>query len=465
MMKHTAKNPRVPAFFKDNPNPVLSCDPDGIITYVNPAARRIAKRLGHPNIETLLPHNHSELVQTAFAKKKSCTVDIAFNGYFLAWFYYPIPGDGMLHIYGHEVQEAREYAASIVDTVHEPLLILDAELRVVSASRSFYQAFQVTSTETEGQLLYELGNRQWDIPKLRELLEDILPKNTTFENFEVEQDFEGLGSRVMLLNARRTYSKANETPFILLAIEDITARKRAEKELKEAQEELMRNERLVILGQLAGGVAHELRNPLGAIKNATYFLNLAIEQPDSEEKEALDVLKNEVAISERIISSLLDFARPRTPTREKVDVNDLIQETLARISVPVNIRVTCTLAQELPPVLVDPYQLSQVFRNLFHNARQAMPNGGRLVVKTEATEPGWVAVIIADTGEGIAKENLDRIYEPLFTTKAKGIGLGLAVVKTLVERHNGTIEVTSEVGTGSTFTVKLPRGETQEHSN
>jgi PAS domain S-box-containing protein len=133
-----------------------------------------------------------------------------------------------------EIQRAREYAESIVATVREPLVILNADLRVVSANRSFYQTFRVSPGETEDRLLYELGNRQWDIPKLRGLLEDILPKNTTVEDFEVEHDFPTIGHRVMLLNARRTHREPEEAQMILLAIDDITERKRLQQKEKEA---------------------------------------------------------------------------------------------------------------------------------------------------------------------------------------------------------------------------------------
>jgi PAS domain S-box-containing protein len=398
------------------------------------------------------------------------------------------------------VQEAREYAESIVDTVREPLVVLDADLRLISASRSFYRTFQMTPEETERQLLYDLCNRQWDIPRLRELLEKVLPENTVFDDFEVEHDFPTLGRRTMLLNARRIYRTANETQLILLAIEDITERKRAEEELKEyserleeiveertkelldAQEQLIRREKLAVLGQLAGGVGHELRNPLGAIKNAAYFLNMVLEEPESEVKEALEIMAKEVATSEKIISSLLDFARAKPPTRRKVDVNDVVQAALSRISVPENVQVVSQLDESLPTILADPDQLTQVFGNIILNGIQAMtssssvetPEGGRLVVKTFKTsevseklpKSERVAVSFVDTGVGIPEENLDKLFEPLFTTKAKGIGLGLAVTRTLVEGHGGTIEVgspsaplrTGEVGVGTTFTVRLPIG-------
>lgn len=230
------------------------------------------------------------------------------------------------------------------------------------------------------------------------------------------------------------------------------------KQLRDAQEELVRQEKLAVLGQLAGGVGHELRNPLGAIKNAAYFLNMVLEEPEPEVKETLEILEREVSTSERIISNLLDFARPKPPTRRKVDVNDVVQGALSRVAVPENIEVVTQMEETLPQILADPDQLGQVFGNIILNAIQAMPEGGQLLVKSEVPSPEQLSVSFTDTGTGIPEENLSKIFEPLFTTKAKGIGLGLAISKTLVEDHEGTIEVESTVGTGSTFTVKLPIG-------
>ena len=131
-----------------------------------------------------------------------------------------------------EIEDALEYANGIINTVRDPLIILDADLQVISASPSFYQIFKVKLEDTEKHHIYDLGNRQWDIPKLRELLEDILPHVTTFDNFEVEHNFPDIGKRTMLLNARKIYRKADRKQLILLAIEDITAHKEAEEKFK-----------------------------------------------------------------------------------------------------------------------------------------------------------------------------------------------------------------------------------------
>ena len=136
------------------------------------------------------------------------------------------------------VQEAREYAESIVETVREPLVVLDTDLRVISVNHSFYQTFKVTPEDTEGKLIYDLGNRQWNISKLRVLLEEIIPRNNQFQNFEVDHEFPTIGRRTMLLNARQIYSKGIGAQMILLAIEDITERKKAEEEIKKLERRL-----------------------------------------------------------------------------------------------------------------------------------------------------------------------------------------------------------------------------------
>jgi diguanylate cyclase (GGDEF)-like protein/PAS domain S-box-containing protein len=130
------------------------------------------------------------------------------------------------------LQEALEYSDAIIATVREPFLVLDKELKIITANRSFYRSFQVNPEETEKRLIYDLGNRQWDIPRLRELLEDVLPNNTSFEDFEVDHDFESVGRKTMLLNARKIYRKMNHVEMILIAIEDITERKKAQEQLK-----------------------------------------------------------------------------------------------------------------------------------------------------------------------------------------------------------------------------------------
>lgn len=227
------------------------------------------------------------------------------------------------------------------------------------------------------------------------------------------------------------------------------------RELREAQEQLVRQERLATLGQLAGSIAHELRSPLSGIKNAAYYLRTHLERPDEDTREMLHILDEQVNTSARIIESLLDFARPKTPVLKRVHVPYLIHSALEQCAVPHNIAVAWRVDSNLPDVFLDAAQMQIVFRNLITNAIQAMPNGGQLTLGVRI-EAGTVCVSISDTGYGMPPEALDKIFQPLYTTKAKGIGLGLALCKLIVEAHNGKISVTSQVGKGTTFTVCLP---------
>ena len=247
-------------------------------------------------------------------------------------------------------------------------------------------------------------------------------------------------------------------------IRDITERKRAEEALREAQEQLVHKEKLAVLGQLAGGISHEIRNPLGAIKNAAYFLNMALEDPDPEIKEAVQILNKEVATSEKIIKSLLDFTRPQVPTPREVNVNEVIQSALSQITLPENIELIKELDKTIPVISADPDQLERVFGNLLLNAVQSMSlsegggEGGRLTIRSEPLGRDRLAVSIADTGIGIPDDQTEKVFEPLFTRKAKGIGLGLALSKIMAQHNGGVIEVESEKGKGSVFRVVLPLG-------
>lgn len=232
---------------------------------------------------------------------------------------------------------------------------------------------------------------------------------------------------------------------------------KAYKELKETEDKLVRSERLAALGKLSGALGHELRNLLGVIGNSVYFLKMRLGETmeDGKIKKHLDILDEEVKISDRIIGDMMKFGHEREPQLAKTNINGIIKSCLEKVDMPENIEVVNELGRNLPQILADETRLKQVFSNIIVNAVQAMPEGGRLTI-TGINKDKFIDVCVSDTGEGVPKENLDKIFEALFSTKQQGTGLGLTVCQSIVERHNGSIEVESEVGEGTKISVKLP---------
>jgi signal transduction histidine kinase len=227
--------------------------------------------------------------------------------------------------------------------------------------------------------------------------------------------------------------------------------------LRDAQVELVRKEKLAVLGQVAGSVGNELRNPLGVMSNAVYFLQTVLSDADETTREYLDIIKDEIAISDRIVAGLLDSVRSKPPHPQAVELREVIEETLHQLTIPDSVSVRLDIPEALPALRVDAVQISQVLRNLINNGVEAIPGGGALEIRAVENRPdGTVTVSVRDSGIGMTQEQQARLFEPLFTTKARGIGLGLVVVKNLTEANGGTVEVQSEAGKGSAFMVILP---------
>ncbi|HUY01435.1 MAG TPA: ATP-binding protein [Candidatus Deferrimicrobium sp.] len=227
------------------------------------------------------------------------------------------------------------------------------------------------------------------------------------------------------------------------------------KELREAQEQLIRKEKLATVGKLASSIGHELRNPLGVINNSIYYLKMKLKDADEKILKYLSVIENEVQKSNKIITDLLDFSRIKPLSLKESDINSIIKDSLNNIIVPESISVQLDFDSQIPKTFVDPIQIQQILDNIILNAIQAMPEGGALFIKT-AIEDNWIKIVVKDTGSGIPKENFEKIFEPLFTTKARGIGLGLPIVKDIVEKHKGRIELESILNNGTTFIINLP---------
>jgi signal transduction histidine kinase len=217
---------------------------------------------------------------------------------------------------------------------------------------------------------------------------------------------------------------------------------------------LQRSERLATIGQVAGGVAHELRNPLNVVKTSVYYL-LNAKNPSAEKKaEHLERIEKHVVLADGVITALSNFARLPVPNRTPFAVEQCVREALDTNPLTENIELTIDCPPSLPAALADNDQVRIVFANLLRNAREAMPQGGRLTVSARAVE-GGIETRVADTGVGIPAEQLSRVMEPLYSTKARGLGLGLSIARAILEKNGGSLRVASEPGRGTTFTVFL----------
>jgi PAS domain S-box-containing protein len=233
------------------------------------------------------------------------------------------------------------------------------------------------------------------------------------------------------------------------------------RELKDAHVKLVRKERASVLGQLSIAVSHELRNPLGVISNAVYYFNMKKDSfADPIVRENIDIISREIKTANKIITDILNFSRDNTPVRLESNINQLVQEMLLRATTPDNVEVVTVFDKDLPLVSIDPTQVAQIFLNLLENAVDAMDHTGTIWVATNRHKK-TIEVIFVDAGPGIAENNLENIFEPLFTTRAKGIGLGLAIAKNLAEANNAKISVKSKKGEGAVFivTFSLNNGE------
>lgn len=354
---------------------------------------------------------------------------------------------------------AREYAESIINTIREPLIALDHDLRVVSVSRSFYEVFKVNPEETVGQLIYDLGNKQWDIPKLRELLETILPQKTTFDNYEVEHDFATIGKKTMLLNARQIQRVVDKERIILLAIEGITDRKRAE----EVERSLIKAK-----SDFTSMVTHELRSPIGAIQmGLDLIFDESTKNLNENQLKILTISKNSIERLVRLINSTLDLQKLKNGTVsldiQKYNINNLaleIKSSMIRLTNEKNLRFNVSLDESLPLIRFDRDKIIQVIVNLISNAIKFTDEGG-ITVSTEA-KGNEVVVSVKDEGIGIEEKDISELFVPFHQLgnarnhKKGSSGLGLSISKTIVEAHGGKIWAESKMGKGSVFSFSFP---------
>ncbi len=343
-----------------------------------------------------------------------------------------------------------DYTEDVFNTVREPLLVLNSQLLIVAANRSFYKVFKVTKKETEQKYLYELGNKQWNQPKLIYLLNDVLPQKSFFQEFEMEHEFPVIGKRFMVLNARKIIQKNVQDPMILLAIEDITEKKQIERQKDD----------------FISIASHELKTPVTSMK--VYAQMLQKHPLITNDKRASDMLGKMDTQMNRLMELVASFMNVYKIGTGKLrlrkshfSLEELIAEAIGNFEYTVSTHTINFKIQNKVQIFADKSRINQVLINLISNAIKYSPEANKIEVTLEKLTD-HVLVSITDFGMGIPQEEQNRIYERFFRAKGKkegnipGLGLGLFISSEIIKQHGGNLWVKSKEGKGSTFYFTLP---------
>ncbi|MGF2034560.1 MAG: chemotaxis protein CheB [Nostoc sp. CmiVER01] len=368
------------------------------------------------------------------------------------------------------LEQARNYAEAIVETVQVPLIVLDSNLRVNKANRSFYETFQVSPSETTQSLIFELGNGQWNLPGLQQILEDILANDTTIQNLEVEHRFEQIGQKTMLLNGWKI-AQQGESQKILLAIEDISDRKRFELERTEllAQEQSARQEAEnanQAKNEFLSNLSHELRNPLNTILGWAQLVRTR-DLDSSAVARAWEVVERSANVQAQLIDDILDLSRITSGklhlNTRLIDLVSVVNAAIESIQFSAEAKGIQIVSQLNSAIVVGDFdRLQQVMWNLLSNAIKFTPADGRVGVMLEAVY-SHAEIRVSDTGIGISADLLPYVFERFrqgdssSSKTSQGLGLGLSIVRHIVELHGGTVQAQSpgqELGT--TIIIRLP---------
>lgn len=289
-----------------------------------------------------------------------------------------------------------------------------------------------------------------EMPELQSAFDESWKENEHFVQKEVQLVNSQGGSHTVQLNRMTIIDREEKFVGSLLIMQDLS-------QVKKLEEDLRRSERLAALGKMAAGVAHELRNPLSSIKGLALVLQSKF-SGKNQETETANILVHEVERLNRSISELLDYARPQKLQKDAVDLQKLLHKAVSLLCIDAEaagVEMVTDFPEQLPVIPADEDKLKQVFLNLFLNGIQSMENGGTLTIGTVKTDTS-IQVVVTDTGCGIDDKNLDRVFDPYYTTKPEGTGLGMAMSAKIVEEHGGTITLQSTKEKGTSVTVEIP---------
>jgi two-component system sensor kinase FixL len=468
-------------FPSENPNSVVRIAKDGTVLYANPAANSQLSELKVEIGKPAPPHLRRLVVDALNSGlKKEVEVEHRNRVFFLTLA--PVTEAAYVNVYGlditerklmqQSITESEEKFRSITDSALDAIVMIDDKQKIVYWNPAAEKIFGYKKEEALDKHFSLLvpqhlhGHMEKGIEKIDKNSSKPLAKGT-FETVGRKKNGQEFP---MEISGSQLQIRGNS--YSVTIIRDATDRKRMQKklkdysshlkdmvelrtvQLKDANERLVKSERLATIGELAGMIGHDLRNPLAGIKNATYFLKKkGATIPEAEAKAMLEIIEKGIDHSDKIINDLLDYAREMHLELQARSPRKLLTEALTLISVPEKVKIINNISDELS-VRIDQNKMERVFINLVKNAIDAMPNGGTLTINCKQTNAN-AEISFADTGVGIPEKILPKLFSPLFTTKAQGMGFGLAICKRIIEAHGGTITVETEKGKGTTFTVTL----------
>ena len=359
-----------------------------------------------------------------------------------------------------QLKEAYDFINKIIQSSPNAIIAIDMTGSILIWNRAAEESLGYKAAEVIGKMsiekIYPEGTARKVMQMLRSPENGGVGKLNAYPMVYVRQDGTVVEGN---LSAAIIYDSNGKEIATVGSFVDLKERLEMERALRRTQEQLLQSEKLAAMGRLTSQIAHELNNPLYGIMNTLELLKTEV-SPQSKRRKVLEMALSETVRLSELLRKMLSFSRPDQEEKQAVDLNTVLDEILLLHEKQLqenDIKIKTSFAGELPPILASKNQLRQVFLNLVANARDAMPNGGTLSVKTDSDKAN-VKIEISDTGIGIKEKHLKRIFDSFFTTKdsVKGVGLGLSVCYGFIKDHGGDIQVRSEVGTGTTFTITFP---------
>ncbi|MEP6582765.1 MAG: PAS domain-containing sensor histidine kinase [Ginsengibacter sp.] len=368
------------------------------------------------------------------------------------------------------LKDALNYAETITDALHEPMVLLYPDLTIRNANQAFYKTFQTTPVATESKLIYELDDWQWNIPELKIFLEEILSTKTSFDNFEVMHQFKNIGKKIMLLNARKVMMGSEKAPMILMTINDITYQRNYEQQLEKEKNIIAENKRLLEISRQKDDffsmASHELKTPITSIKGFAQLLEHDFtERGNTQAAKMLSKMNLQIVKLTALIGDLLDATKIENDKLQyyldDINLNQLIRDAVKELQLTDKTHTIKVNLVKNAPVQGDGDRIKQVLTNLISNAIKFSPKAKTIDI-TSTNDKKHITVCVKDFGMGITKEMQGKIFERFFRVDGakddnfRGLGLGLYISAAIIKHHKGTISVKSAKGKGATFCFKLP---------